>query len=117
MSFEIFEIADAMVRETLLPNVTTLQAKRESPLDELNGTFEGNFFRGCEQKMNVVGHDHEFVQQIFPFVSVTRKRVNQEIGGCIAAKNWKSSGRDRSDKERAVEVHWAMVVRVEVGRL
>jgi hypothetical protein len=110
MMLEILKIAHAMVRETLLPDMAASEAERESSFDELNGTFEGDFFRGCEQQMDVVGHDHEFVQQIFSFVSVMSECVDEEIGDCSAAKNWKARGCDRRNKKRAVEVHFVMVI-------
>lgn len=43
MAFEILKIPNAVVRETLLPNVTASEAKRESPFDELHCALKGDF--------------------------------------------------------------------------
>lgn len=60
----IFKIPNPTVRKTCLPrSAAPLQMKRESPFDELHGSFEGNLFPGRDQCVQMIGHDQEFLQK------------------------------------------------------
>lgn len=109
MALEILNIMNSMIGETLLPHVAVFQAERKSSFDELDGAFEGDFFCRSEQQMEVVGHDHEFVKEVFSFIAIVRESVDQEIGGCDVAENGLAVRRDGCDEEDAIEVHGAMV--------
>ena len=114
MMLIILKIADAVIAETWLPDrPLRLQAEREPALDELHGAFQGNFLCGREKQMDVIGHDDEFVQQIFPRIAIVSERIHQKIGGCFASENRLAVCGDGGSEEGAVGVHFEMVVRAE----
>jgi hypothetical protein len=51
-------------------------AKRETSFDELQSTLQGD---DCEKKMEVVGHDHELMQQIFGLGAVVEQNFEEEL--------------------------------------
>lgn len=60
---ELLDRSNLHLIEPSLPNVSlALQAKRESALDELQGSFERNIWSWGEQKMEMIRHDHKRVQ-------------------------------------------------------
>ncbi len=56
--------------------------------------------------MDVVGHDHEFVEKEFLLIAIIRQGVDQESRGCVTAKDRKALSGDGSDEEDAVGVHF-----------
>jgi len=115
MLLVILPIPDAMIREARLPDGAAIfQAIRESSFDELHGMLQGDFFRRSEQRMDVVGHNDEFVEQEFSSVAVVREGVKQESSGCFPAKDWTALDGDGGDEEDAVGVHFAMVMGMAV---
>ena len=61
--FVIRPITNAMIRETRLPHMPALvQTIREPSFDELHNALERDVVRRCEQRMDVVGHDYEFMK-------------------------------------------------------
>jgi hypothetical protein len=83
MTRVILWIADAMVGKALLPDEKLetqflLGAKRKSAFDELNGLFQRNIFRGPDDQMEVVRHDHEFVQKKAAFPAIVREDVEKQ---------------------------------------
>jgi len=114
MTLIILKIADAVIAETWLPDrPVCLQAEREPALDELHGAFQRDFLCRSEKQMDVIGHDDEFVQQIFPLVAIVSEGINQKVGGCFAPENRLAVCGDGGDEEGAVGVHFEMVVRAE----
>jgi len=80
MPIIILRVTNPMIRETRLPHRRLrLQAKRKSSLDELNSLLQGNL--GCrrDQRVEVVGHDHEVMQKIFPLAAVMLEDINEQI--------------------------------------
>ncbi len=113
----VLQILHPVIRETFLPDYTSLQPERKSSLDELHGPFQRNFFSRRDQQMHMIRHDDEFVQQIFPFVAIMGERLEKEVSGCLAAEDGQMSRSYRGDEEDAVGVHLAMVTLVGVERL
>jgi hypothetical protein len=60
--------------------------------------------------VHVIGHDHEFMQKVFPFIAIVRQGIDQKTGDGVAPENWLAMSRNRSDKEYPVGVHFEMVV-------
>src|SRR5438874_2011179 len=76
----IARIADAMVRESLLPDFQVrpqlfLRSIREPAFDELDRLFEAG--ERSDDYVKVVGHDYEFVEQICVALIVI-KSVDQQ---------------------------------------
>jgi len=110
MMLIIGKIANAMIRETRLPDRRTrFQTVRESSFDELHGPLKRNLRRGREQRVDVVGHDHELVEKKFPLITIMRESFDQEAGRCLQSKDWTALRGDGGDEEDAVGVHSAMV--------
>ena len=110
MMFIIREIANSMIREARLPDGWAgFQAIRKSSFDELHRAFQGNFTCRREQRVDVVGHGDEFVEQESSLVAVMREGVDQEVGGCLVAEDRLALGGDGSDEEHAVAVHLVIV--------
>jgi hypothetical protein len=66
--------------EALRPDVEfAFEAEREASLDILHGFFEGDFGRGRDNGVQVIGHDDEGVELIATFGPVSGKDVEEEI--------------------------------------
>jgi len=103
----ILKIPNPMIRETRLPDLPApFEAERETSLDELHGSLQRNLLRGRDQQMNVIGHDDEFMEEIFSFVAIVSKRVEQKICCRHAPEDWLTLCGDRRDKENAVGIHF-----------
>ena len=78
-NFEVFSVADAMVREASLPDGKLGgQTVGEASFDEPDGTFEGDGLRS-EQKVDVVGHDDEGVEFVVTLDSVGLESRDEEF--------------------------------------
>ena len=78
-NFEVFSIADAVVREPSLPHGNLgAQPVREAPLDKPNGAFEGDGLRS-KQQMNVIGHDDKGVEFVVTFGPVVLEGFDKEF--------------------------------------
>ena len=56
-------VDDAMVCEASFPDIQfAFQAEGEGSFDELHCFFEGDLGRGCQEEMDVIGHDDEGVE-------------------------------------------------------
>ncbi len=88
MALEILQITDAVIRETRLPRwAFRLQAEGESSFDELHGALQRNLRRGHQERMDVIGHDHEFMEKKFLMGAIVRESVDQQFGGCITTED------------------------------
>ncbi len=82
MLLKIPGVADPMIRKASLPNrQTRLQPKRKPSLDELNSPLQRYLIRRRYQRMEVVGHDHEFMQEILALFAIVEEDVNEQISG------------------------------------
>jgi len=111
MVLVILPITNPMIRKTSLPyRRTCLQPKRESSLDELHGALQRDFRRRGQQSMDMIGHDDEFVEKEFVFVSIMHERFHQEIGCCVPSEDGLTVSGDGGDEEDTVGIHPAMFV-------
>jgi hypothetical protein len=84
----IRKITDAMVAETRLPHRRSrFQTKRESSFNELHSPLQRNL-RRKRQPVHVIRHDDEFMQKIFPFISIVSQGIDQKTGDGVAPENW-----------------------------
>ena len=84
MMLVVIFIADAMIGEACLPNGRAgFQTVRKSSLDELHCPFKRNLRSGSQQGMDVVRHDHKFVEKKFLFVAIVRESFDQKGCGCV----------------------------------
>src|SRR5579862_7249894 len=114
MVLVIPNVSNPMVCEACLPYGAVLfQTIRESSFNELHGALKGDLFRRCEQRVDVVRHNDEFVKKKFSRVAILCQRVDQESGSRFAAEYWQTLDCDRGDKEDPVEVHFVIVVGME----
>jgi hypothetical protein len=81
MPLVILGIPNPMIRKTFLPNLSLLQlsqAIRISTLNELHSPLQGDIGTRREQQMNMVRHDHKFMQAIFPLIAVAEQHLKQK---------------------------------------
>jgi hypothetical protein len=110
MTLIIFPIPHPMIRETRLPNRRPrFQPIRKSSLDELHDSLQRNLRRRRQQRVHVIGHDHEFVEKEFSLIPIMRKSFDQKPGHCVAPENRLAIRSYGCDKEDAVGVHVEMV--------
>src|ERR1017187_3949736 len=82
MPHKILIVPNSMIRKPRLPDrQTRLQSKRESSLDELDRPLQRYLGRRRDQRMEVVGHDHKLMNQIFALVAVAEKDIDEQVGG------------------------------------
>ena len=55
----------------------------ETALDELQCLFQRDFLCRCQQQMEVIGHDHKFMQQKPPLSAILRKNIHQKLSHAI----------------------------------
>ena len=60
--------------------------------------------------MDVVRHDHKFVEKKFLFVAIVRESFDQKGCGCVFLEDGESLSGDGRDEECAIGVHAAIVV-------
>ena len=110
MTLEILQIAHPMIRETRLPHrESRLQPKGKSALDELHGSLQGDLWRGRQQSVHMIGHNHEFMQKKLPLITIFRERLNKKSGACLAPKDRKPSRSNGGYEENAIGIHLAML--------
>jgi len=103
MMLKVFFVANAMVSEAGLPNgQLRLQAEGESSFDELNGLLERSVIVRRDQSVEMVGHDDEFVKEVFSLASVMQEHVHEEISGGVFLEDGPPSGGDRCDEESSI---------------
>jgi len=78
MPGEILAIPDPMIRKTRLPDrQTRLQSKRKPSLDELHSPLQRYLIRRCNQGMEMIGHNHKVMEQIFPLLAIVEKDFSE----------------------------------------
>jgi hypothetical protein len=86
-------IANAMVLESSLPYIFLAGAFLRNPmgevaLDKLHGFFDGNQLTRCEKQMEVIGHDHKFMEQIFALLPVIQQSFYEQVCPLCRTKEW-----------------------------
>ena len=77
-----FDIPDPPIIEARLPDFTAKaqflpSSEREAAFDQLQGSLQCD--GRCNQHMEVIGHQHKFVQQIFALPAVVQQNFNEEL--------------------------------------
>jgi hypothetical protein len=54
-----------------------MQAKRKSSFDELDSALKRDFGCGGDERVEVVGHDDEVVQQIFGLITISEESFEE----------------------------------------
>src|SRR5437588_3589695 len=75
-------LVDSDFRKSLLPNRSAkpklaASLKPETAFDELNRLLQGHLRAHRDQYMEVVRHDHKFVEKIFPLLAIMIEDVDQ----------------------------------------
>ena len=107
----VIGIADAVIRETLLPDFgggfqDFASAKRESALDVLQRFFERGVGRGCKKQMEVIGHDHVFVQEKTPFLPVVVEYLDEQFRHADGLEDGAAIECHGRDEEGAQVLSW-----------
>ena len=102
----INDATDTMIVKARLPNGTgvdqfLLGAEGKPAFNVLHGLFQGDCRRRSDEEMNVIGHNHKFVEQKAALLAVLLHDVNQEPGHAVRLKDGLSSIGDGSDKKCA----------------
>jgi len=76
MAFPVLFIVNSMIRKALLPDGKFgLETIREFPLYKLNCAFQRQIVRGRDEKVQMIGHYHEFMQEIFLLRAIIEQSV------------------------------------------
>ena len=62
--------------------------------------FQRDFRCRCQQQMEVIGHDHKFMQQKPPLSTILRKNIHQKLSHAIGLKKRAASGCRRGHEKR-----------------
>jgi len=85
-------VSYAVVRVAAFPYIEfAFQAEGEPALNLLQSFFEGDFGGGCEEYMNVIGHDDECVEIEAVFCSRSCRTSMKSIAFC---STWKRRRRE-----------------------
>ena len=98
----VASICDAMRVIAVLPNFSgevVAHGEGEASFYQLNAAFDGVIVGGCDQDVNVIGHDDEAVELKATLFAVTRECVQHKVGVCGALKNATALMGDSSDGE------------------
>src|SRR5215475_10923137 len=92
MLLVIHSAMDTMIVKARLPNGTGVDqflfgSERESTLNVLHGLFQGDCRRRSDEEMNVIWHDHEFVEQKAALFAILLHDVNQEPSHAVRLKD------------------------------
>ena len=74
--------------------------KRETALDELECFFQRNFRCRCQEQMEVIGHNHKFVQQKPPLSTILRENIYQKLSHAIGLEKRAASRGRRGHEKR-----------------
>ncbi len=81
-------VCDAVCVVSILPDFAVelvAHGERETALDELDAAFDGLVWSGCNEYVDVIGHDDEAVEREAGLIAVTEEDVHHEIrvGGAL----------------------------------
>ncbi len=111
MLFIIIPIANAMIRETALPNLRArshffLIAKRISALDKLHGLLQGRL--RLQDQMNMIRHDNKFVKPEFFVIAIAKQNLKKQLSRPFGAKEHsptRCNGRHEEYAFRKIHCH------------
>jgi hypothetical protein len=96
-------ISNSMIGEASLPDFgiasdDASEFVRASALDQLDATFDGYVVRGCEEQMNVFGHNDEAVQFVTSLAAMPINRFQEESNIIFDDKQFPAMiGRERDE--------------------
>ncbi len=75
---EVVDVADPMIDITTLPDFSMhpqalAGAMRKTSFYELDSAFESYASCRSEENVEMIGHDYEFVQEVFPLAAVVEQ--------------------------------------------
>ena len=79
-----------------------MEAEGEASFDELHDAFQRKIIGGCDERVEVVGHDHEIVEKIFVLRAVVKNGFDEKLGGGFAMEESLALMRDGCDEEGAI---------------
>ena len=80
-AYEFFCAEGLGLVEAACPDILlALQTEGEPSFDELHGLFQGNIGSGCDERVEVVGHDHVCVQEEFALAAVVEDGALKQCG-------------------------------------
>jgi hypothetical protein len=95
-----------VIRETLLPHRQfCFQSKRKSTLYELYGTFQRHIAGRRDQKMQMIGHNHELVEEIPTLRAIIEEGLQQELCVRFESEQWVALRSHDRDEECAIRSH------------
>jgi len=97
----------ANFRKTFLPNWRAESKfpscpKRKPTLDQLDCFLNGRLVADPGQQMEMVGHDHKFVEKIFPQLAIVIEHIDQERRSTLGLQKCAFLRSGGGDKERAL---------------
>ena len=103
--FVILSVPNTMIHETRLPYLKRKMnfpfgAIGETALNELQSLLQWDFRRRSYQQMEMIGHDHKFMQQKSPLSTILRKHIEQKLSHAIRLEKRAASDCRRAHKER-----------------
>ena len=101
---ETISVKDSAFRKTTLPDWWPEPQlfscpERKSAFDELNCALDTDVSSESYQKMEVIGHHDEVVQQVFVLGPVVKQNIKKQLCGAIGLEQGALSGCGGSDKE------------------
>ena len=101
----ILSVANTMIHETRLPYFKRklkfpFGAIGETTLNELQSLLQWNIRSRSYQQMEMIGHDHKFMQQKSPLSTVLRKHIEQKLSHPIRLQKRAASDCRRAHEER-----------------
>jgi len=80
--------------------------------------FQRDFRCRRQQQMEVVGHDHKFMQQKPPFATILHKNIHQKLSHASRLEKRAASGCRRGHEKRTVDWGaWGMLTRAKARSL
>jgi hypothetical protein len=97
-------VANTVIHKTGLPYFISevklsFRAKGEAAFDELHGLFQRDFCGRRQQQVEVVWHNHKFMQQKAPLFSIFGENINQELSHAIGLEKCPPARSGRGDKK------------------
>jgi hypothetical protein len=93
---------DAAEREALFPDGHFgFEAEGEASFDVLHGLLNGDVGRGCDEEVEVVGHEGEGVELVATFGAVVVEELEEKVGVVVDLKEAAAIGGDGGDEEGA----------------
>ena len=102
MRLVVARVFDAAKREALFPDRHFgFKAEGEASFDVLHGFLDGDVRRGCEEEMEMVGHEDEGVELVAAFGAVFVHQVEKEIRVRVGLEEAAAIRGDGGDEEGA----------------